>query len=436
MSTLYVLDKTTKKPVHIEEKYTSLVWTERYQETGDFVLTIPLEVADFSFYKRGNYVVLDDGTEPMMIETLDITEDAEDPSVEISGRSVSLILDRRINASKALDIQAGTADYSGTLSEVVQKLVDSEMINPTMQTYYWLHKEPNGDVVEGYSETYVSWKAKKTINAPNRKLSNFSYRNVNASGTIDKKFDKLMSVYDILVSFSKKLKTGFRVVFDGSNFVLETYQGTDRTSGQTINDPILFDKVMDNVTYTNYYEDQSSYKNVGLAYSDGAYSPVEYNASFSSYIFDGYVWVTNDSEKEESAYSGLDRMEVAFDARSSASVASWDPYSYYYPEEEEEADKSIEEKVKAVAESEFDSEDYDFISLTEGEIDPLVRYKFGVDYFLGDTVEITSSSGTVQTALIDEVVRSYDSDGIIITPNFKNMEDYDYGDEGEEDATS
>lgn len=129
-------------------------------------------------------------------------------------------------------------------------------------------------------------------------------------------------------------------------------------------------------------------------------------------------------------------MEIAFDARSSASVSSWDPYSYYYPEEGEEADKSIEEKVKSVAESEFDSEDYDFISLTEGEIDPLVRYKFGVDYFLGDTVEITSSSGTVQTALIDEVVRSYDSDGIIITPNFKNMEDYDYGDEGEEDATS
>lgn len=434
MASLYVLDKSTKKPIHVEEQYSSLVWTERYQETGDFILTLPLDVVDFNFYKRGNFVLLDDGNEPMMIETLDITED-EEPKIEISGRSLSLILERRINASQALTIQTGTANYSGTVSEVVQKLVDSEMINPTMQTYYWVHCDQNGDIVEGYSEQYTSWKSKQTKEARNRKFPNFIYRNVNATGTIDKKFDKLMSVYDILVSFSKKLKTGFRVVLDGSNFVLETYQGSDRTSNQKTNNPILFDKVMDNVTYTNYYEDQTFYKNVGLAYSDGAYSPVEFNASFSSYIFDGYMWVTNDSEKSESSYSGFDRIEVPFDARSSASVANWDPYSYYYPEEGEEADLSIEQKVQSVAESEFDSGDYDFVSLTEGEIDPLVKYKFGVDYFLGDTVEITNSSGTIMSAIIDEVVRSYDSDGIVITPNFKNMEDYDYGSDGEENES-
>ena len=34
-------------------------------------------------------------------------------------------------------------------------------------------------------------------------------------------------------------------------------------------------------------------------------------------------------------------------------------------------------------------------------------------------------------AIIDEVVRSYDSDGIIVTPNFKNLEEYD---DGEEDS--
>ena len=33
------------------------------------------------------------------------------------------------------------------------------------------------------------------------------------------------------------------------------------------------------------------------------------------------------------------------------------------------------------------------------------------------------------TAVIDEVVRSYDTDGLIVTPNFKSMEDYDYGEE-------
>ena len=61
----------------------------------------------------------------------------------------------------------------------------------------------------------------------------------------------------------------------------------------------------------------------------------------------------------------------------------------------------------------------------------MVRYEFGKDYFLGDTVELSNDNGVVMTAVIDEVVRSYDADGFIVTPNFKSMEDYDYGSEGD-----
>lgn len=433
MPDLYVLDRTTKKPIHVEERFSSLVWTERYQEAGEFVLDIPLQDFNYGFYKRGNYLVLADYAQPMVIEAIDITDNSEDPKVEITGRSLSSILDRRINASKALVLHTDSVNYFGELSSVVQSIMNDEIISPKMRTYYWRHKDDSGETVNGYDYDHPSrnWKAIATNDAPERKISNFEYRNVNISGTLDKKYDKLMSVYELLVSFSKKLKTGFRVIIENGKFILETYQGTDRTSGQNLKDAIIFNEIMDNIISLNSLEDQTNYKNIGLAYSDGAFSPVDFNVTFSSTIFNGYVWVENDTDSKGASYKDLDRFEVAFDARSSASVSSWDPYGYYYPEEGEEPDSAIEDKVKAVAETEFDTEDYDFVSLTEGEIDPLVRYEFGVDYFLGDTIEITNSNGVVMTALIDEVVTSYDTDGKIVTPNFSNMEDYDYGDEGE-----
>lgn len=430
---LYVLDKSTKRVIHVEESFSSLVWTDRYQESGDFVLTIPESDMDYSFYKRGNYLVMDEGKQPMVIESIDSTIGNEESKVEIKGRTLSSVLERRINASKALTVQTDSVNYSGDISDVVQSIINDEIIDPKMQIYYWRHKTDTGETEDGYDRDHPTrnWKEIQTLDSPERKIENFIYRNSNASGAVDKKFDKLMSVYDILVSFSKKLKTGFRVIFENGNLVLETYQGTDRTSGQKLENVVMFNDIMDNIISINSYEDQSSYKNVGLAYSDGAYSPVDFNASFSSSIFSGYTWVVDDPDKAEDYYKGLDRFEVPFDARSSASVSNWDPSDYYYPEDSTEPEQSIEEKVKSVGDTEFDSGDYDFVSLTEGEIDPLVRYEFGVDYFLGDTVEITNPSGVVMTAIIDEVVTSYDDSGKIVTPNFLNMEDYEYGDEGE-----
>ena len=444
MPILYVMDKTSREIVRIEESFSSLVWTERYQATGDFVLDIPISEANFDVYKRENYIMIDDSEEVMMIESLNITEDQEDPKLEVSGRSLSLILERRINASKLLDNYASSISYKGTLSEVVSGIIDDEITNPFMQRYIWRHKDSDGTVSDGYGggSAVSRWKSKVTEDAAYRKIPNFSYNDLTSGIEIDKKFTKLMSIYELLESFAKSYIFGFRVRFgDNNGFVLETYKGTDRTSSQKVLDPVIFNPIMHNISYVNYFEDQTDYRNVALSYSDGAWSPVDYNASFSTGIFSGYVWVPKQADTENADISGIDRIELAVDARSSASVSNYDPYDYLYGEDPDTGDSTgtvtdengnptgIVEKVKAVATEEFDSKEYDLIKTSEGAIDPLVRYTFGEDYFLGDIVEISNNNGIVMTAIIDEVVRSYDSEGFIVTPNFKNMEDYDYGEE-------
>lgn len=437
MPIVYVRDKNSYEIIRIEESFSSLVWTERYQEAGEFVLGIPIDVANFAVYKRGNYIQLDESDDTMLIESVNINDEVEDPLLEISGRSISCILERRVNASRILDAYTQSIKYEGDLGSVIQGIINDEFINPKMVQFKWMHTTDDGSAEEGYDSVNPTrnYKTTEMINASYRKLSNIAYTNLASGVMVAKDYSKIMSIYDILVSISKKNITGFRMKLQNGVFILETYKGTDRTSSQKVLDPVIFNPIMDNISYVNYFEDQTKYRNIALSYSDGAWSPVDFNASFSTEIFDGYLWVTHDGELSDSAYSGLDRFELAVDARSSASVTGYDPSEYYYPDYGEEQDQSqyIVNKVKAVATDEFDTEEHDFIKTSEGAIDPLVRYEFGKDYFLGDTVEISNDNGVVMTAIIDEVVRSYDSSGFIVTPNFKSMEDYDYGSEGEEE---
>lgn len=441
MPVLYVLDKDTKEVVRIEESFSSLVWTERYQETGDFVLDIPIDKANFDAYKRGNYVVIDESQEIMVVESLNINEEMEDPLLEVTGRSLSLVLERRVNASKLLDNYAETINYQGSLSSVVQSVVNDEISDPYVQIYTWYYKDENGERHEGYSPVRGSWKGKKKVSAPYRKISGFNYLDLTTGIEVDKTFNKIMSVYEILNTFAKAHVFGFRVRFDeNGNMQLQTYKGVDRTSNQKVLDPVIFNPVMDNISYVNYFEDQTDYRNIALSYSDGACSPIDFDKlSYNTDIFSGYVWVANDSAETNEEITGLDRFEMAVDARSSASVVNYDPSDYNSDDSNTDADLTAEEmveeitkKVAAEATEEFDSDEYDIVKKSEGAIDPLVRYQFGVDYFLGDIVEISNNRGIVMTAVIDEVVRSYDADGFIVTPNFTSMEDYDYGEEDSE----
>lgn len=421
MPIVYVRDRTSQEIIRIEESFSSLVWTERYQEAGDFVLEIPISVANFDVYRRGNYVQIDESDETMLIETLNINDEVEDPLLEVSGRSLACILERRVNASRLLDNFASAIAYNGSFGDVLDSIVKGDITEPTMQTFIWMHTNADGTHEEGYDSTRPSsnYKAKETISTPYRKINNFSYINTVTGVTVSKNYNKIMSIYDLLVSISKKCVTGFSVLLQNGNFVLKTYKGVDRTSSQKVLDPVIFDPVMDNITYVNYFEDQTDYRNVALSYGDGPWSPVDENVSASPTIFDGYVWVTKNEDAVNTSITGIDRFELPIDARSSSSG---------------DDSEGISAKIEAAATDEFDTGDHDFVKTSEGAIDPLVRYKFGEDYFLGDMVEISNNSGVVMTAVIDEVVTSYDSDGLTITPNFTSMEDYDYGDEREEET--
>lgn len=514
MAVVYVKDRNTFEYIRIEENYSSLVWTERYQAPGDFVLEIPISEANFDVYRRGNYVILDESEEVMVIETLNINDEVEDPVLEVSGRSLTCILERRLNASRLLENYASDIEYIGELGDLVTQMVKDEITDPFMEIYVWKRSQyyeedaelpDDGTLIStgtdpygrnyytaygygpkctpwgceaGYADVFSREKVKIKIKTDYRKIKGFAYENKCPKIQVEKEYGQLMTLLDILTSFAKAYVFGFRVIIGPNNeLLLQTYKGTDRTSAQKVLNPVIFNPVMDNITYVNYFEDQTTYKNTALAYSDGYWSPVDFNTVFVPYIFSGYGWVDDSGnftpavaesnidvdtlsasfgKGDGNQFTDLDRIELGVDARSQQSVANFDPSDILYPDMEEtdpetgeststpsigtddEGVGALQHLVNAVtnvATDEFETGDYDFIKTSEGSIDPLVRYKFEEDYFLGDIVELSNNNGVIMTAIIDEVVKSYDSDGYTVTPNFKNMTEYDYGDDEDADGS-
>lgn len=408
MPVVYVKD-TKGTIIHIEEAFSSLIWTERYQDDGEFEMDLPLKIANKDAYKKDNYVIMDDSDVTMLIETIETTD--SDSTLKISGRSLSCLLERRVNASKALELHEHPICYEGDFEDVVSAIVRDDITHSYAEDYEWRHYNADGEIVGGYGDRAFIVKVK--YDTPGRDISNFSYVNTVSNVAVSKKYEDLKSIHDIIVSFSKTYVTGFRIDLDNyGNFIFKTYKGTDRTGITKSESPVIFGPSMDNVIYVNSFDDDTNYKNCVLVVQDyeepdedKELQPGDNDPCVGFYFRDVPVY-------------GIDRREFIVDADKPQKDS-----------ETGEMEGTNEEFRQAAAEEAFESDDYDRIKTTEGAVDPLVQYKLGSDYFLGDIVRIESWTGEYSISLIDEIVRSYDSEGYVVTPNFKSMDDYDYGEE-------
>lgn len=455
MAILYVRDKDTREIIKLVENFISLVWTERYQEAGEFVLDMPVTKDNIDLFRRGRYISFDESEETMIIQTVNLTEsygDEEESLLEISGKSLATILSRRVNASKVVEFQAqhmGTISYAGSFSSVCRSIVNNDLINPIMYSWSWYHwDDDNNGYVHGVDVTVSKSKHKVDVdgpeNVPSRKIDHTVFKNLIPSendSTVDVEYTKLMTLYDLIVNLCRRYIMGFRVVInDDNNFEIQVYSGTNRTTEQKTLEPIIFNPIMDNISYVNYYEDDTEYKNYWFTYIDGYIAPKEIDwNNGSSEIYQGRTW-GRIIDKNSSTYTGVDRYEIPFFSDAVSSTDDFDPSETWTSEDGTENPapgywpillQLIGDKVRADGETQFSDGEYEIVTTSEGSIDPLVRYKYGVDYHIGDRVDITNANGIVMTGIIDEVVKSYDSNGIIITPNFKNMTEYDYGEEEE-----
>lgn len=207
--------------VGIIDAYTSLIWTKRYHECGDFELYLP--VSHLDILKIGNFVYRLDDDATMLIEKIEIKTDIENGNfLTVTGRSAECLLARRI--------VWGQVTYSGTVETLMHLLVQDNVITPSDTA----RAIPN--IVAGVNHG-ITESLRKQI----------SYENL----------------LDAISELCQTYNLGFRFLRNENNqFALDIYQGTEIPE-------VTFSTEFDNLVNSFYQYDTTNYANTVLVAGEG-----------------------------------------------------------------------------------------------------------------------------------------------------------------------
>lgn len=327
--------------ITIVENYSSFIWTDRYDECGDFELCGSIKENWISAITIGNYVQITESDKLMIIESFEITTDMEaGNNIRVTGRSLESILGRRIVWKQTI--------VSGSIQTIIKKIIDDAIINPEI---------------------------------PERRIPNFVFKEsddelINTTlGEIQYTGD---TVLDLCVDLCMRLGVGFKITLnDNYEFVFELFRGFDRS------DNIIFSTEYNNLISSDYINDYTDYYNVTLVAGEG-----EGSARKTVSIGDA---------------SGLERIELFTDARDLSSTGT--TAANYLNQLIERGKNKLAEK--------YITEGFN------GEVEPFVMYKYGVDYYIGDFVKIEDMYGNYDTPKVKEFIISDDeSNGYHCYPTF------------------
>lgn len=400
---LYVFDNTIT-PLGVIDVVTGLTWEEKFSDAGNFELWCPLNNQNAELLREDNLLWIG-GESAGVIEFKELTSDEEGiETIHIQGRLAESYLDYRTIYP--------TVSMTGSISDILRKQVDNNLINPKDETRKIPRLELASDQ-ESYGDST-------------------SYQKTGDS---------------VLLEISKLCEAnglGFRLQFfpRAQKFVFRVYQRTNRTIDQNEVDPVLFSSDLDDILESTYSHNKSELRN--FAYVAGEDSGADRKIQ------------TVGSE------SGLSRRELFVDARDLQSEVSWDCVTetkteildsktsrvritvtkkYTNPETGETKTETTSEvkfdesavagtvTEKSTEQLPMEDEKY-FAMLTERGKTSLEDYKdietfsatirtfgvtgylFGKDFFLGDKVTVYDKRLKVKTnAVVTSVLTTYDEDG-------------------------
>lgn len=366
---------TSFELVYVLDAYESLLWVDKYSEPGTFEIYTPVS-SDILEYLKPNYYLVNDASEhTMIIEDMAIESDIESGNkIKIIGRSLESILDRRI----IWDTISFKENHN--FHKAIKKLITRCFITPDGQT---------GD------------KAR-------RKVTNFKFEDSTDTSITSLKLEDGaqyhgQTLLDIVKGLCDEKNVGFKITLSESNeFVFKLYKGVDRSYVQDTLTYVVFSPEFDNVTSSNYKEENSKFKNLAC------------------------VLGAEDSggDKEElvvgdTTATGLNRREMFIDAGD----IEWDAQ-----QEDDEGEKTTisasqyRKLMKQRGEKDL-KENKKSLKTFDAQCDTSRMYVYGTDFFIGDIVQLANEYGMESTSRITEFTWSSSTEGIQTYPTFEAVDE-------------
>lgn len=181
---------------------------------------------------------------------------------------------------------------------------------------------------------------------------------------------------------------GFKMIQNGGTFTFQLYKGTDRSYNQSANDFVVFSPAWDNLGNTEYTRDKTTLYNAVYVAGEG---------EGSNRIIAG-----------NGNTDGLRRRELWVDARNESSTTEGGTLTplEYYQMLFQQASETIDNSKETVS--------------FEGEVLDTSSYTYGVDYNLGDIVQVETEYGIQAAARVTEITEVEDESGYQLRPTLED----------------
>lgn len=365
--------------VGIVDNFSSFIWTERYYQYGDFEIETTATRAHVNLYQKGYYIHRKDSEYLMVIDTIEYdASEEEGRTLRITGKDLSYLLHKRIIwETVVLDENTNDEDDEtrahASFQDGISKILNDNLINPakTQRRISQFMFTPSSNTaitsLKFREETQLSWED---------------------------------NLYDAVEDLCNDYFVGFKVIFrDDTLFEFTLYKGIDRTYDQTEHEVIAFSPGFGNLT-------SSSFLDTTVDYADSALVAGEKRTETKTV---GDVTQSRDLQytiEIDGPNSGIDRNEVYVNQTSLKMFIKDievppEKYKNRLRQKGEEALKKTQTP-----------------TVIEAELDFNGQFKYGVDYNMGDIVEVEDDMGRTTKVRIIEVVYCADGTGEHINPAF------------------
>lgn len=344
--------------IGIVDDYQSMIWTERYSQTGDFEIYGDVSTTVGIYPKMGYFVTIPESNRAMIIENMEVNETAKDGNrMVVSGRSLESILMRRIIWDQTI-FSGGVA-----VQDIIEQLLNDNVI-----------------VCTGHEE---------------RIIPNLIFLASEDPAVLECEVESAQftgqTVYEAVQQLCEAFDLGFKIELVNKFLIFSLFAGKDRSYSQSDNAFVVYSDDFDNVISSVFKNSMAGYSNIALVAGEGEGSDRR-KATYTT---------------QETEPSGLQRYEMFVDARdiSSTTDSGTIPDSDYIAMLQTRGAEKLAEV----------EEDYTY----DAQIDMVNSYQYGIDYDIGDILQHVGVLGINAQIRITEFIRCMDTSGYSAYPQFK-----------------
>ena len=119
---VYIHDENTLEKIGLIDDFTSFVWNNKYYESGDFEIIVPLNTHNLNLLKRNRFITRPELKEIAIIETVSAYSQNDTEEIKITGTMAQSLLARRIIWDSVL--------VNGATIPQLRALINNNLINP------------------------------------------------------------------------------------------------------------------------------------------------------------------------------------------------------------------------------------------------------------------------------------------------------------------